>query len=168
MPAQDRSRHSLAHRHDLLYASRVSASMFTDQPAVNFENPARDPLGREHIGGRVVAGEEHLLIFWEYRHNVFRDEGPRTVKIPYESVDAVEFQRTLLFWNPRLVITLTNPEPLASIPGVETGKATLHLSGSNLRDACRRIISLTEFRRSEAQQQQRSQRLDALTRDSSP
>ena len=148
-----------------LLLSPVIASMFSDQPAVSFENPARDPLGREHIGGRLVADVDALLLFWEFRHNVFRNEGPRTVRIPYDVIDAVVFRRTMGLWNPRLILSLTDPAPLAEVPGANTASATFLLSGHSIRTAASTFIKLTEFRRSEARQQRSASRLDSLTKE---
>jgi hypothetical protein len=139
--------------------------MFSDQPAVSFENPARDPLGREHIGGRLVADIDALLLFWEFRHNVFRNEGPRTIRIPYEVIDSVVFRRTMGFWNPRIILSLTDPAPLANVPGAATASATFLLSGHSIRSAASSFIKLTEFRRSEARQQRSASRLDSLTKE---
>lgn len=139
--------------------------MFSDQPAVSFENPARDPLGREHIGGRLVADVDALLLFWEFRHNVFRNEGPRTIRIPYDIIDSVIFRRTMGLWNPRLILSLTDPAPLADVPGAATASATFSLSGHSIRSAASAFIKLTEFRRSEARQQLSASRLDSLTKE---
>ena len=148
-----------------LLLTPVIASMFSDQPAVSFENPARDPLGREHIGGRLVADVDALLLFWEFRHNVFRNEGPRTIRIPYEVIDSVVFRRTMGLWTPRLILSLTDPAPLAEVPGANTASATFLLSGHSIRSAASTFIKLTEFRRSEARQQRSASRLDSLTKE---
>ena len=139
--------------------------LFTDQPTVSFENAARDPLGREHIGGRLVAAEDALLLHWEYRHNVFREEAPRTVRIDYTVIDTLVFQRTLWRWNPRLLLTLTDPAPLADVPGADTAGITLFLTGHAIKAAVVRLVGIVDFRRADAAAQRGAARLERLARE---
>lgn len=141
--------------------------MLTDLSALAFTIPARDALGREHVEGKLVAAEEALQFFWRFRERTFKRSGGdmNMIPIPYASVESVSVRATLLWFNPRLLLKLSDPRPLQEVPGTEVGGATLMLSGRDAVHEARALIKLVEFRQADAEAQARISRLSELEKE---
>lgn len=126
--------------------------MLTDSTALSFEIPARDALGREHVEGKLVAAEEALQFYWRFRDRTFKrlSDDMRMIAIDYTNVESVALRTTLRWFKPRLLFKLTDPRPLAEVPGTQVGTATLMLTSHEAKlEACA-FLKMVEFRRSDA------------------
>ncbi len=126
--------------------------MITDATALSFEIPARDALGREHVEGKLVAAAEALQFYWRFRDRTFKRTGDemQVIAIDYTNVESVLLKTTLRWFKPRLIFKLTDPRPLAEVPGTQVGAATLWLPSREARSEARAFLKMVEFRRSDA------------------
>ena len=131
---------------------------------LSFEIPARDSLGREHVEGQLVVAEAALHFYWRYRDRTFRGDGDemKLIEVGYRNVERAVLKTTLGFFNPRLLITLTDPRPLGEIPGTQVGKALLFLTGRAAKAEARRFLKLLEYHRSETLAEERISQLSDL------
>ena len=126
--------------------------MITDSTALSFEIPARDALGREHVEGKMVAAEEALQFYWRFRDRTFKrlSDDMRMVAIDYTNIESVALRTTLRWFKPRLLFKLTDPRPLAEVPGTQVGTATLMLTSHEPKLEARAFLKMVEFRQSDA------------------
>ena len=126
--------------------------MLTDSTALSFEIPARDALGREHVEGKLVAAEEALQFYWRFRDRTFKrlSDDMRMIAIDYTNVESVALRTTLRWFKPRLLFKLTDPRPLAEVPGTQVGTATLMLTSHEAKLEARAFLKMVEFRQSDA------------------
>lgn len=141
--------------------------MLTDLPALHFTIPARDALGREHVEGKLLAAEEALQFFWRPRDRTFKRAGGemRMIAISYANVESVTLRTTLRWFNPRLLLRLSDPRPLEEVPGTDVGLATLMLAGHDARRGAPAFIRLVEYRQSDAEASARIGRLSELEKE---
>ena len=126
--------------------------MITDSTALSFEIPARDALGREHVEGKLVAAETALQFYWRFRDRTFKRLGDdmKLIEIDYTNVESVVLKMTFRWFNPRLLFKLTDPRPLAEVPGAQVGAATLMLTSPEAKLEARAFLKMVEFRQSDA------------------
>lgn len=138
--------------------------MITDPTALSFHIPARDALGREHVEGKLVAGDETLQFFWRFRDRTFKRLGDDMKLIPldYTNVESVTLKTTLRWFKPRLMLKLTDPRPLGEVPGTQVGTATLMLDGPEARQEARAFIKMIDYRKSDAMANARITRMSDL------
>jgi hypothetical protein len=124
--------------------------LILDEIALNFEIPARDSLGREAVIGKLSGAPEALKLTWRLKDRTFRKaEGDmKTIEIPYVKVSRVWFKAVFGFMNPRLILEISDPHLLESVPGTDVGKATLQLDKNSKANA-QKFIKLVEFRKTE-------------------
>lgn len=138
--------------------------MITDSPALSFEIPARDALGREHVEGRLVAEETSLQFYWRFRDRTFKrlGEDMRIIELAYVNVESVMLKTMLGRWKPRLLLRLTDPRPLGEVPGTQVGAATLWLGSRGGVAEAKAFIKMIDYRRSEAVANERIERMSEL------
>ena len=144
--------------------------MTADLSALDFEIPARDALGQQHVLGKLLAAEEKLLLYWKLRGRTFRPaaEDMQTIAIDYSAVESVTLQTTLGLFKPRLILRLTEPGLLQGMPGTEVGSTTLHLTGGHARAEAAKFIRLVDYRKSEADAKRSMDRLSDLRGERDP
>lgn len=138
--------------------------MITDSPALSFEIPARDALGREHVEGRLVAEEKSLQFYWRFRDRTFKrlGEDMRIIVLDYANVESVMLKTMLGRWKPRLLLRLTDPRPLSEVPGTQVGAATLWLGKRGGVAEAKAFIKMIDYRKSEAMADARIERMSEL------
>lgn len=138
--------------------------MITDPTALSFQIPARDALGREHVEGKLVAEEEALHFYWRFRDRTFKRLGDdmKLIVLDYTNVESVTLKTTLRWFNPRLMLKLTDPRPLGEVPGTQVGAATLMLAGAEARQEARAFIRMIDYRKSDAVANARITRMSDL------
>lgn len=138
--------------------------MITDSPALSFEIPARDALGREHVEGKLVAEEQSLQFYWRFRDRTFKRLGDdmKIISLDYANVESVTLKTLLGRWKPRLLMKLTDPRPLGEVPGTQVGAATLWLGGRGGAAEARAFIKMIDYRKSDAVANARIARMSDL------
>lgn len=141
--------------------------MITDASALTFEIPARDALGRQHVEGKLVAADDALQFFWRFRDRTFKQTSDemRMIAVDYTNVEEIALRVTFLRFNPRLVLELIDPRPLAEVPGTDVGKATLKLTGREAIKEARAFLKMLDYRKSEAIADARVTRLSDLEKE---
>lgn len=131
---------------------------------LSFEIPARDSLGRDHVEGQLVVTATSLHLYWRFRDRTFRGGGDdmRLIEIAYPTLERATLKTTMIWFNPRLLLTLTDPRPLGEIPGTQVGTATLFLTGRSAKAEAKRLLQLLDYHRSEMVAQDRISRLSEL------
>ena len=139
--------------------------MITDATALSFIIPARDALGREHVEGKLVAAEGTLQFYWRFRDRTFKrvSDDMRLIAIDYTNLESITLKTTLRYFKPRLIFKLTDPRPLAEVPGTQVGAAVLFLTQPEAKLEARAFLKMIEFRQSDAIASARISRLSDLT-----
>ena len=133
-----------------------------DPVHIQFRIPARDPLGREEVLGKLRFLPGHVEINWRLKGNVFTGgKGElQTIEVPYGQVEHVELQRK--WWRiRRIVFRISDPSLVKEIPGIEMGKMTLEIDKRSRKEA-KKLESLIDFQRSEFLLDEHEKRLQAM------
>ena len=137
--------------------------MFAIDPVhIQFHIPARDPLGREEVLGKIRFLSDHVEIKWRLRGNIFvGGKGEmRTIEVSYKEIEHVELVKR--WWRPRrLVLRISNPSLVEEIPGVELGKMNLDIDARS-REEAGKLNSIVDFKRSVLLLDEHEQRLAAM------
>jgi hypothetical protein len=134
-----------------------------DPVHIQFHIPARDPLGREEVLGKIRFLPAHVEFNWRLKGNVFvGGKGEmHTLTVPYGEIEHVELIRK--WWRlRRLVLRISNPALVEEIPGVELGKMTLEIDERS-REEAKKLASLIDFKRSVFLLDEHDQRLAAIS-----
>ncbi len=138
--------------------------MFSIDPVhIQFHIPARGPLGREEVLGKIRFLPAHVEFNWRLKGNVFvGGKGEmHTLTVPYGEIEHVELIRK--WWRlRRLVLRISNPALVAEIPGVELGKMTLEIDERS-REEAKQLACLIDFKRSAFLLDEHDQRLAAIS-----
>ncbi|MEO1835274.1 MAG: hypothetical protein ABGZ49_07240 [Akkermansiaceae bacterium] len=138
--------------------------MFSIDPVhIQFHIPARGPLGREEVLGKIRFLPAHVEFNWRLKGNVFvGGKGEmHTLTVPYGEIEHVELIRK--WWRlRRLVLRISNPALVAEIPGVELGKMTLEIDERS-REEAKKLACLIDFKRSAFLLDEHDQRLAAIS-----
>ncbi len=133
--------------------------MFGEELSINFEIPARDPLGREHVEGKLRCLETAVSLQFKIRDRTFHRSEPKEIEFSYG--DIANFEYTGGWFAPkRLVLSTSDAEILHQLPGAEMGKVELFVSKDSRKDA-RKAAKLVEFQRSQSWVEKRQDRLEA-------
>lgn len=130
--------------------------------SIHFFIPAKDPLGRNEVRGKLRFLPELVELHWRLKGNVFRGgEGEvQTVELPYGQIESVELVKR--WWRVRqLVLRVDDPTLVAGIPGVDMGKMVLEIDEKSRGDAPK-LSSLIDFRRSIFLLDEQTERLKAM------
>lgn len=126
----------------------IPAGMIGDELAVYFENPARDALGYEHVGGCLRFLRGGVELFFDEKDRAFRKIPPKTVTFSYAEVVRVEYVDRW-FRPKRLIFETSSPDKLTDFPGAAVGRVELMVVSGSRADAAK-APAMVEFRRSEA------------------
>lgn len=131
-----------------------------DELSVSFENPATDPMGYDHVEGKLYCGRDRIELQFKPRDRAFRKSETFAVPFEYAEVEKVEYHSG--WFRPRILVFQTrSPEKLADFPGASVGRAELQVIRSSRRDASK-VAALIRFKQSEAFLAESESRLDRL------
>lgn len=133
-----------------------------DPVHIQFHIPARDPLGREEVLGKVRFLPEKVEINWRLKGNVFVGGKGKmhTVDVPYSQIEHVELQRR--WWrHRRIVLRISDPSLVKEIPGIEMGKMVLEIDKRSRQEAGK-LEGLIDFQRSVFLLDEHQKRLAAM------
>jgi len=132
--------------------------MIGEELAVYFENPARDALGYEHVGGCLRFGRDGAELYFDEKDRAFRKTPPQTLAFLYAEIVRIEYVDRWL--RPKvLVLEVATPDKLTGFPGAAVGRVELTVVPTS-RAAAAKAPSLFEFKRSEASLAESAGRLD--------
>ena len=120
----------------------------SDPISIQFEIPATDHLGKDHVEGKIQFKADIVELSWRVRGNVFRASKNEVVTIPlsYSQIEHVELRKK--WWKVRdIILRITDPALVADIPGVEMGKMTLQIDKRS-REEAEKLESMIDFKRS--------------------
>lgn len=122
--------------------------MITDELSIDYENPATDPLGYEHVQGKLRCKFDLIELQFHQIDRAFRKIPVVIREIPYAQVESATYVDR--WFRPKLLIFKTkDPQHLAGFPGGEVGKIKLQVSRSS-RDDAKRMAALLQYKQSEA------------------
>lgn len=134
-----------------------------DELSVSFENPATDPLGYNHVEGKLYCGRDAVELQFKVRERAFRKTEPVRVSFDYAEVERVEYHSG--WFQPKILVFQTRcPEKLDEFPGASVGRVELMVLRSSRRDAAK-VADLIRFRQSEAFVAESEERLDRLRKE---
>ncbi len=134
----------------------------TDPISIQFDIPATDHLGKDHVEGKVRFMADEVELDWRVRGNVFRGGNAQveTVKMPYTQIEHVELRKK--WWKIRdIVLRIADPSLVEKIPGVEMGKMVLVIDKRS-REEAEKLESLIDYKRSIFILDEQTKRLDDL------
>jgi len=115
----------------------------SDPISIQFEIPATDHLGKDHVEGKVRFEHDSIILTWRLRGNVFRGGNAKWWKIK------------------DIVLRITDPSLVEAIPGVEMGKMVL-LIDSRSREEATKLESHIDYKRSIFRLDESNKRIDDL------
>lgn len=115
---------------------------------MQFENPADDPLGYNHVEGKLTCGRDEVELHFRQRDRAFRKGETHTVVFGYGEIEKIQYQPR--WFRPKLLVFQTrSPRKLDDFPGASVGRVNLHVVPASRGDAAK-LESLVELRQSEA------------------
>ncbi len=131
-----------------------------EELSVSFENPATDPLGYNHVEGKLYCGRDRVELQFKTKDRAFRKGEPTVVSFAYAEVEKVAYRAK--WFRPKLLVFQTkSPEKLADFPGASVGRVELQVAPSSRGDAAK-VADLIRFKQSEAIVSELESRLDRL------
>ncbi len=122
--------------------------MILDSISVQFENPATDALGHEHVEGKLYCGREKAELHFKEKDRAFKKSDPVTVEFEYKEIEKAAFHGG--WFRPKILEVSTRvPEKLKNFPGANVGKVVLHVSKESIKDA-KKVAAFIEYKHSEA------------------
>lgn len=134
----------------------------TDPISIQFEIPATDHLGKNHVEGKVRFLADEVEIDWRVRGNVFRGGNAEveTISMPYGQIEHVELRKK--WWKIRdIILRIADPSLVEKIPGVEMGKMVLQIDKRS-REEAEKLESLIDYKRSIFNLDEQTKRLEKL------
>jgi hypothetical protein len=133
-----------------------------EEIAVYFENPPDDPMGHEHVFGKLRATEDQVILHWKLQDRTFNkaDTSLRSVELAYEEVESATLEGRLWF-NKSLVFQVRDPSKFAEVPGADMGKLVLQIDGKSKR-AAKAFLKRLDYKLAEAAARQMDERLSDL------
>lgn len=122
--------------------------MLTDPVHINFHCPPVDPLGKEHVIGKLRFLPDHVDLSWSLKGNVFTGgKGEMTtIDLPYSEIDHVELVKK--WWKIRkLIFRVSNPQLLKDIPVAQMGKLEMEIDDRS-REEAKKLAGLIDFKKS--------------------
>ncbi|MGJ8698037.1 MAG: hypothetical protein ACSHYF_17085 [Verrucomicrobiaceae bacterium] len=139
--------------------------MLTDPVNISFQIPARDPLGREEIMGKLRFLPDHVELAWRLKGNVFSGgkSEMQTIDLPYGEIEHVDLVKK--WWKIRqIVFRVSDPRLLSEIPAAEMGKLTMDIDERS-REEAMKLHGLIDFKRSIFILDAQEERLKAMKSD---
>ncbi|MDB4680574.1 hypothetical protein OAE72_01320 [Akkermansiaceae bacterium] len=139
--------------------------MLTDPVNINFHCPPVDPLGKDHVIGKLRFLPDQVELSWRLKGSVFTGGKSEMISrtLPYGEIEHVELVRK--WWKiRRLIFRVSDPKLLGDIPVAEMGKLEMEIDDRS-REEARKLESLIDFKRSIFLLDAQEERLKAL-RDS--
>ncbi len=131
-----------------------------DELSVSFENPATDPLGYDHVEGKLYCGRDAVELQFKVRDRAFRKGNALVVPFTYAEVERVEYFSK--WFRPKVLVFQTRcPEKLDGFPGASVGRVELQVIEASRRDAAK-VADLIRYRQSEAFVSESESRLSRL------
>ena len=131
---------------------------------IYFEIPAADPMGREHVEGKIRGLEDEVLLHWKIRERTFT-KGKHTahrISLKYHEIEEVEFQGGWMFFRrSRLIFRVCEPARLEGMPGSATGRCVLRVAPKSRQDAGR-LAKFLDYKVSEYRLTRSEDRLEEL------
>ena len=119
-----------------------------DELSVSFENAATDPMGYNHVVGKLYCGRDYAELQFKVRDRAFRKTDPKVVRIEYGEVESVNYSQG--WFRPAILIFETrSPEKLSEFPGVHVGRIELQVIRGS-RGHAKKVEALIRFKQSEA------------------
>lgn len=135
-----------------------------DEISVSFENPATDPLGNDHVAGKLYCGRDAVELQFKLKDRAFRKTESTTVRFLYSEVEQVQLVRR--WFRPRILIFRTRcPEKLDGFPGFQVGRAELQVIPASVKEAGK-VADFIRFKQSEAFVAESEERLNRLRDES--
>lgn len=135
-----------------------------DEISVSFENSATDPLGYDHVAGKLYCGRDAVELQFKIKDRAFRKNESTTVRFLYSEVERV--QLVVRWFRPRILIFQTRaPEKLDGFPGSKVGRVELQVLPISVGEA-RKVADLIRFKQSEAFVAESEERLNRLRDES--
>lgn len=134
----------------------------TDPISIQFDIPATDHLGKDHVEGKVRFMADEVEIGWRVKGNVFRGGNAEVqiITMPYSQIEHVELRKK--WWRIRdIILRIADPSLIEEIPGVEMGKMVLQIDKRS-REEAEKLESLIDFKRSVFLLDEQTKRLDRL------
>jgi len=134
----------------------------TDPISIQFDIPATDHLGKDHVEGKVRFMADEVEIGWRVKGNVFRGGNAevQVITMPYSQIEHVELRKK--WWRIRdIILRIADPSLIEEIPGVEMGKMVLQIDKRS-REEAEKLESLIDFKRSVFLLDEQTKRLDRL------
>ncbi|MGE9267416.1 MAG: hypothetical protein ACQKBY_04915 [Verrucomicrobiales bacterium] len=130
--------------------------------AINFHLPASDPLGKNHVLGKLRFLPDHVELSWQLKGSVFRGgEGElRQIQLPYTEIEHVALVKRW-FRLRSLDFRVSNPALVQEIPGVNMGKMSLEIDERS-REEAKKLHDYIDFQRSIFRLDAQNARLAAL------
>jgi hypothetical protein len=131
-----------------------------DELSISFENPATDPLGYDHVEGKLYCGRDVVELQFKVRDRAFRKTSAQVVSFDYSEIERVEY---LARWfRPKVLVFQTRcPEKLDGFPGASVGRVELQVIDGSKADAAK-VAELIRYKQSEAFVSESESRLSRL------
>lgn len=136
--------------------------ILTEPIHINFSCPAIDPLGREHLIGKLRFLPQHVELSWRMKGNVFTGGKSELnlIDLPYEEIEHVELVKK--WWKIRqLVFRVSDPRLTKDIPTSDMGKLVMEIDDRSREEALK-LSSLIDFKRSVFFLDEQDKRLQAM------
>jgi hypothetical protein len=130
--------------------------------SIQFEIPATDHLGKDHVEGKIRFMPDEVEIGWRIKGNVFRGGNApvELISMPYGQIEHVELRKK--WWRlSDIILRIADPSLVAQIPGVEMGKMVLKIDERS-REEAGKLESLIDFKRSIFMLDEQTKRLERL------
>ena len=136
--------------------------MLTDPVNINFHCPPVDPLGKNHIIGKLRFLPDQVELSWRLKGNVFTGGKSEliAIELPYGEIEQVELVKK--WWKiRRLIFRVSDPKILGDIPVAKMGKLEMEIDDRS-REEAKKLESLIDFKRSIFLLEAREERLKAM------
>lgn len=136
--------------------------MLTDPININFQCPPVDPLGKDHVIGKLRFLPDQVELSWRLKGNVFTGGKSEMISrtLAYGEIEHVDLVKK--WWKiRRLIFRVTDPKLLGDIPVAEMGKLAMEIDERS-RDEAMKLESLIDFQRSIFLLEAQDERLKAM------
>jgi hypothetical protein len=140
----------------------LSNAMLTDPININFQCPPVDPLGKDHVIGKLRFLPDQVELSWRLKGNVFTGGKSEMISrtLAYGEIEHVDLVKK--WWKiRRLIFRVTDPKLLGDIPVAEMGKLAMEIDERS-RDEAMKLESLIDFQRSIFLLEAQDERLKAM------